>query len=58
MATVAELAIRGPMVAVGREADPPPRRSLAPLIAVAEAYARAGAEVHNLPQREAKEAAA
>lgn len=57
---VAELAIRGPMVAVGREADPPPWRSLsyAPLIVVAEAYASAGAEAPNLPLREAKEAAA
>lgn len=47
---VAKLAIRGPMVAVGRKADPQPWRSLSfvPLIAVAEAYACAGAEVHNV----------
>lgn len=57
---VAELAIRGPMIAVGRPADPPPWGALsyAPLIAVAEAYARAGAEVLNLPGCAATETAA
>jgi len=57
---VAELAIRGPMIAVGRPADPPPWHALsyAPLIAVAEAYARAGAEMCNLPVCGATEAAA
>jgi hypothetical protein len=39
---VADLAIRGPMIAIGKPADPPPWRALsyAPLAAVAEAYAR------------------
>jgi hypothetical protein len=56
---VAELAIRGPMIAVGRPADPPPRDALsyAPLDAVAEAYARAGADVRNLRVCGAREAA-
>jgi hypothetical protein len=57
---VAELSIRGPMIAVGRPADPPPWEALsyAPLVAVAEAYARAGADVCNLPGCGAREAAA
>jgi hypothetical protein len=57
---VAELAIRGPMIAVGRPADPPPWNALsyAPLVAVAEAYARAGADVYNLLVGGAREAAA
>ena len=57
---VAELAIRGPMIAVGRPADPPPWNALsyAPLVAVAEAYARAGADVCNLLVCGAREAAA
>jgi hypothetical protein len=48
---VADLALRGPMIAVGKPADPPPWRALsyAPLAVVAEAYARAGAEVWNVP---------
>lgn len=48
---VAELAVRGPIIAVGKPADPPPWRALsyAPLAAVAEAYARAGADVRNMP---------
>lgn len=48
---VADLALRGPMIAIGKPADPPPWRALsyAPLAAVAEAYARAGAEVRNVP---------
>jgi len=57
---VAELAIRGPMIAVGRAADPAPWNALsyAPLDAVAEAYARAGADVCNLTFCGAAEAAA
>ncbi len=57
---VAELSIRGPMIAVGRPADLPPWGALsyAPLVAVAQAYARAGAEVYNLPVTGAREAAA
>ncbi len=57
---VAELAIGGPMIAVGRPADPPPWNALsyAPLVAVAEAYARAGADVYNLLVGGAREAAA
>lgn len=45
-----DLAIRGPMVAVGREPDPQPWHcfSFASLQAVALAYAEAGAEVWNL----------
>lgn len=57
---VAELALRGPMIAVGKPADPPPWRALsyAPLAAVGEAYARAGAEVRNVPGRGGGEAVA
>ncbi|ARN83923.1 hypothetical protein [Methylocystis bryophila] len=57
---VAELAIRGPMIVVDRPADPPPWHALsyAPLVAVAEAYARAGADVRNLLVCGAREAAA
>lgn len=57
---VADLAVRGPMIAVGKPADPPPWRALsyAPLAAVAEAYARAGAEVRNVPGCGGGEAAA
>jgi hypothetical protein len=57
---VAELAIRGLMIAVDRPADPLPWNALsyAPLVAVAEAYARAGADVRNLPEGGAGEAAA
>ena len=48
---VARLAVRGPMVAVGEEASPPPYHALsfAPLGVVAQAYQAAGAEVFNLP---------
>ncbi|MBA3942911.1 MAG: hypothetical protein C0520_17055 [Sphingopyxis sp.] len=48
---VADLALRGPMIAVGKPPDPPPWRALsyAPLAAGAEAYARAGADVLNMP---------
>ncbi len=54
---VANLAIRGPMVAVGRPADPMPWNALsfAPLLDVARAYAAAGAEVHNLTLDQAME---
>jgi hypothetical protein len=49
---VVRLAVRGPMVAVGEEASPPPYHALsyAPLAVIAEAYATAGAEVFNIPQ--------
>ncbi len=48
---VCDLAVRGPMVAVGEPASPPPWSafSYAPLVAVADAYRAAGAEVRNLP---------
>lgn len=48
---VCDLAVRGPMVAVGEPASPQPWSTLsyAPLAAVAEAYRTAGAEVWNLP---------
>lgn len=47
----AQLAVKGPLVAVGREPDPAPWHSLsyAPLSAVAAAYVAAGAEVWNIP---------
>jgi hypothetical protein len=48
---VVRLAVRGPMVAVGEEASPPPYHALsfAPLGVVAQAYRAAGAEVFNMP---------
>src|SRR5260370_41227540 len=48
---VARLAVRGPMVAVGEEASPPPHHALsfAPLCVVAQAYRAAGAEGFNIP---------
>ena len=48
---VVPLAVRGPMVAVGEEASPPPYHALsfALLSVVAEAYRAAGAEVFNIP---------
>ncbi len=48
---VVRLAVRGPMVAVGEEASPPPYHALsfAPLSAAAQAYRAAGAEVFNIP---------
>jgi hypothetical protein len=48
------LAVRGPMIAVGQPADPPPWGSLsnAPLHVVAAAYREAGADVVNLPADE------
>lgn len=48
---VCDLAVRGPMVAVGEPASPLPwgAFSYAPLVAVADAYRAAGAEVWNLP---------
>ena len=47
-----DLAVKGPMVAVGRAADVAPwgAFSSAPLQAVADAYRAAGAEVFNLPK--------
>ena len=47
---VSRLAVGGPMVAVGEEPGEPPYGALsyAPLAAVAAAYRKAGAEVHNL----------
>lgn len=47
---VCELAIRGPMVAVGEEPSAPPYHALsyAPLRVIGEAYRTAGAEVFNL----------
>jgi hypothetical protein len=49
-ATVARLAIQGPMIAVGAPPSPPPYHpfSYAPLAVVAAAYRAAGAEVWNL----------
>lgn len=51
---VADLAIRGPMVAVGRDPDPQPwgALSFAPLQHVAAAYAAAGARIWNMPEIE------
>ena len=48
---VVRLAVRGPMVAVGEEASPPPYHALsfASLGVVAQAYWAAGAEVFNIP---------
>lgn len=48
---VCDLAVRGPMVAVGEPPSRPPwgAFSYAPLVAVADAYRAAGAEVWNLP---------
>ena len=48
---VVRLAVRGPMVAVGEEASPPPHHALsyAQLTVIAEAYRVAGAEVFNIP---------
>jgi hypothetical protein len=53
-AKVYDLAVCGPMIAVGREANPLPWRALsyAPLHVVAAAYRDAGAEVFNLPPPE------
>ncbi len=51
---VADIAIRGPMVAVGRDPDPQPwgALSFAPLQYVATAYAAAGATIWNMPEIE------
>jgi hypothetical protein len=53
---VVRLSVKGPMVAVGGNADPPPWHALsfAPLHVVANAYRKAGAEVFNLPDTAAK----
>jgi hypothetical protein len=47
---VVRVAVRGPMVAVGKEPSPQPYRALsyAPLVEVASAYRAAGAEVFNI----------
>jgi hypothetical protein len=54
---VVRLAVRGPMAAVGEEPSPPPYHafSYAPLVAVAEAYRGAGAEVFNVAALEMAE---
>ena len=54
---VVRLAVRGPMAAVGEEPSPPPYHafSYAPLVAVAEAYRGAGAEVFNIAALEMAE---
>ena len=48
---VVQLAVRGPMIAVGRAPDPTPWHAFsdAPLQVVADSYRAAGAEVYNLP---------
>jgi hypothetical protein len=47
---VVRLAVRGPMAAVGEEPSPPPYHafSYAPLVALADSYRQAGAEVFNI----------
>ncbi len=57
-AVFAEIVMRGPMVAVGRLADPPPWHALAvaPLDHVASLLRAAGAEVINLPHDPREEA--
>jgi hypothetical protein len=52
-----DLAVKGPMVAVGRAADVAPwgAFSSAPLQVVADAYRAAGAEVFNLPEEHVRE---
>jgi len=57
---VVRFAVRGPMVAVGEEASPPPWHALAytPLAVVAAAYRAAGAEVFNFAEAEAAAPAA
>ncbi len=47
---ICRLSVQGPMIAVGREPDPPPWHALsyAPLAQVAATYRNAGAEVLNL----------
>ncbi len=49
-----KIVVSGPIIAVGREADPRPWGSLsyAPLGVVAAAYRAAGGEVHNIPDAE------
>jgi hypothetical protein len=55
-----DLAVKGPMVAVGRMADIAPwgAFSSAPLQAVANAYRAAGAEIFNLPSEQVPETGA
>ena len=54
---VVRLAVRGPMAAVGEEPSPPPYHafSYAPLVALANAYRQAGAEVFNIASLEVAE---
>jgi hypothetical protein len=49
---VVRLAVRGPMAAVGEEANPPPYHALsyAPLSVLTGVYRAAGAEVFNIPE--------
>lgn len=55
-----DLAVKGPMVAVGRAADVAPWGALssAPLQAVADAYRAGGAEVFDLPEDHVRETSA
>jgi hypothetical protein len=54
---VVRLAVRGPMAAVGEEPSRPPHHALsyAPLVALANAYRQAGAEVFNIASLEVAE---
>lgn len=54
---VAKLAVRGPMIAVNRDADPRPWHAYAyaPLEVVAAAYRQAGAEVFNIADSDFEE---
>lgn len=56
---LARIVISGPMIAVGRPADPPPWRALsyAPLAVVAAACRAVGADIRNIPDRELEAAA-
>ncbi|MDE1905148.1 MAG: hypothetical protein KGH75_01675 [Rhodospirillales bacterium] len=56
---VATLSVLGPMVAVGRAPDAKPWHSFsyAPLGAVAAAYRKAGAEIHNIAEADLADAA-
>jgi hypothetical protein len=55
---VVRLAVRGPMAAVGEEANPPAYHALsyAPLSVLTGAYRAAGAEVFNIPESVAGDA--
>jgi hypothetical protein len=56
---LARIVIGGPMVAVGRPADPPPWHALsyAPLAVVATACRAAGADIRNIPDADLEAAA-